>query len=134
MPIAHKIARERNLLHKSILLMSSRGLRSPSASMIKQKNDQENEIQFPFSSNQSKTYAKTLEKAIFDKWSQKFVQAMPLPLRGEKVLDVACGTGATARVIASILGSDDSFSEVSFRFLRRVIVMRAMGEFYGLER
>ena len=35
-----------------------------------------------------------------------------MPLSGEKVLDVASGTGATSREIARILGNEDRFSHV----------------------
>jgi len=53
-----------------------------------------------------------LERAIFTKWSKKFLDAMPMPLGGEKVLDAACGTGATSREIAMRLGDEDRFSKV----------------------
>ena len=69
-------------------------------------------IKFPFSPTQAHAYASVLERAIFTKWSKKFLDAMPMPLGGEKVLDAACGTGATSREIAMRLGDQDRFSKV----------------------
>ena len=69
-------------------------------------------IKFPFSPTQAHAYASVLERAIFTKWSKKFLDAMPMPLGGEKVLDAACGTGATSREIAMRLGDEDRFSKV----------------------
>jgi ubiquinone/menaquinone biosynthesis C-methylase UbiE len=69
-------------------------------------------VQFPFSPIQSKNYAEVLEKAIFAHWSKKFIESVPMPLGGEKVLDVACGTGATSREIARALSDEDRFSKV----------------------
>jgi ubiquinone/menaquinone biosynthesis C-methylase UbiE len=69
-------------------------------------------VQFPFSPIQSKNYAEVLEKAIFAHWSKKFIESVPMPLSGEKVLDVACGTGATSREIARALSDEDRFSKV----------------------
>ena len=48
-------------------------------------------VKFPFSPTQAHAYASVLERAIFTKWSKKFLDAMPMPLGGEKVLDAACG-------------------------------------------
>ncbi|CAL6331188.1 unnamed protein product [Bathycoccus prasinos] len=67
---------------------------------------------FPFSPVQSKHYASVLERTIFQPWSRKFIDSVPMPLSGEKVLDVASGTGATSREIAAILGNEDRFSRV----------------------
>jgi len=67
---------------------------------------------FPFSPVQSKHYANVLERTIFQPWSKKFIDSVPMPLSGEKVLDVASGTGATSREIAEILGNEDRFSQV----------------------
>ena len=67
---------------------------------------------FPFSPVQSKHYASVLERTIFQPWSRKFIDSVPMPLSGEKVLDVASGTGATSREIARILGNEDRFSHV----------------------
>ncbi|CAL6324441.1 unnamed protein product [Bathycoccus prasinos] len=67
---------------------------------------------FPFSPVQSKHYASVLERTIFQPWSRKFIDAVPMPLSGEKVLDIASGTGATSREIAAILGNEDRFSRV----------------------
>ena len=69
-------------------------------------------VKFPFSPTQAHAYASVLERAIFTKWSKKFLDAMPMPLGGEKVLDAACGTGATSREIAMRLGDQDRFSKV----------------------
>ena len=69
-------------------------------------------VKFPFSPTQAHAYASVLERAIFTKWSKKFLDAMPMPLGGEKVLDAACGTGATSREIAMRLGDEDRFSKV----------------------
>ena len=69
-------------------------------------------IKFPFSPTQAHAYASVIERAIFTKWSKKFLDAMPMPLGGEKVLDAACGTGATSREIAMRLGDEDRFSKV----------------------
>jgi ubiquinone/menaquinone biosynthesis C-methylase UbiE len=69
-------------------------------------------IKFPFSPTQAHAYASVVERVIFTKWSKKFLDAVPMPLGGEKVLDAACGTGATSREIAMRLGDEDRFSKV----------------------
>ena len=77
------------------------------------KSSMSSTASFPFSSPvQSKHYASVLERTIFQPWSRKFIDSVPMPLSGEKVLDVASGTGATSREIAAILGNEDRFSQV----------------------
>ena len=99
------------------ILLGGSPLKSLSTTLTTQRKEEEDTtkgdvVKFPFSPTQAHAYASVLERAIFTKWSKKFLDAMPMPLGGEKVLDAACGTGATSREIAMRLGDEDRFSKV----------------------
>jgi len=59
----------------------------------------------PRSPSPAETYERYLGPAIADPWTRVLLEyAVPRP--GERVLDVACGTGSVARQIAPIVGVD----------------------------
>ena len=101
---------------RSLLLGSPKSFSTTLTTLTTRKEEEDKTkgdvIKFPFSPTQAHAYASVLERAIFTKWSKKFLDAMPMPLGGEKVLDAACGTGATSREIAMRLGDEDRFSKV----------------------
>jgi ubiquinone/menaquinone biosynthesis C-methylase UbiE len=56
-------------------------------------------------SNPAETYESYMVPALFAPWASRLIEsAKPKP--GERVLDVACGTGVVARRVASIVGSE----------------------------
>ncbi len=56
-------------------------------------------------SNPAETYESYMVPALFAPWASRLIErARPRP--GERVLDVACGTGVVARHVASIVGSE----------------------------
>ena len=52
-----------------------------------------------------KGYDEFLVPRLFNPWAEALVRAMA-PARGSRALDVACGPGTVARVLAKHLGSD----------------------------
>jgi ubiquinone/menaquinone biosynthesis C-methylase UbiE len=58
-------------------------------------------------SNPAETYESYMVPTLFAPWASYLVQAAK-PQPGERVLDVACGTGIVARQIASHIGSSGS--------------------------
>ncbi len=57
------------------------------------------------SRNPAQTYEDFFVPAIFSRWAPVLLEHAK-PVRGERVLDVACGTGAVARVVAPLLGEE----------------------------
>ncbi len=58
-------------------------------------------------SNPAEVYEQYFVPAMFTPWAQVLLERAA-PLRGERVLDLACGTGAVARLIAPMVGSSGS--------------------------
>lgn len=56
------------------------------------------------SRNPAETYEGYMVPVLFEPWAQRLVQVIDLQ-PGERVLDVACGTGIVARVAASHMGA-----------------------------
>lgn len=59
----------------------------------------------------AEAYEKLLAPALFAEWTQRLADAADIR-EGQRVLDVACGTGILARVMAERVGSDGSVSGV----------------------
>ena len=55
-------------------------------------------------SNPAETYESYMVPALFAPWSSRLIQAAK-PQSGERILDLACGTGIAARKMASQIGS-----------------------------
>jgi len=60
-------------------------------------------IQWQVAGNAAETYEEALVPAIFAPWAPLVVD-LAHPQEGERVLDVACGTGIVARTLASCVG------------------------------
>lgn len=59
----------------------------------------------------AEAYENLLAPALFAEWTHRLADAVDIQ-QGQHVLDVACGTGILARVIAKRIGSDGSVSGV----------------------
>ncbi|WP_152208179.1 methyltransferase domain-containing protein [Marinobacter changyiensis] len=59
----------------------------------------------------AETYEKLLAPALFSEWAHRLADAAEIR-QGQHILDVACGTGILARVIAERVGTDGSVSGV----------------------
>ncbi|MGH7233070.1 MAG: class I SAM-dependent methyltransferase [Nitrospiraceae bacterium] len=77
-------------------------------------------------SNPAETYESYMVPALFRPWASRLIEYAK-PQRGERVLDVACGTGIAARQIAPRVGSDGTV--VGLDLSRNMLaVARAMSE------
>ncbi|MEV6494772.1 methyltransferase domain-containing protein, partial [Actinoplanes sp. NPDC051633] len=64
-------------------------------------------MKYQLSADQADFYETTFVPALFGAWARRLVDTVR-PLRGQTVLDVACGTGAVARVAADVVGPSGS--------------------------
>lgn len=62
------------------------------------------EDQWQLSGSPGEIYERYMVPAIFARWAEELV-ALAAPQPGERVLDVACGTGVVTRLVAGRLGS-----------------------------
>lgn len=62
---------------------------------------------FQVSAEQAEVYESTFVPALFAEWAPRLVDAVGVK-RGQRVLDVACGTGVVARTVADRLGGSGS--------------------------
>jgi ubiquinone/menaquinone biosynthesis C-methylase UbiE len=81
-------------------------------------------------SNPAETYENYMVPTLFAPWASRLVQtANPQP--GERILDVACGTGVVARQVASYIGSTGKVIGLDIN-PNMLVVARAMAERQGL--
>jgi ubiquinone/menaquinone biosynthesis C-methylase UbiE len=77
-------------------------------------------------SNPAESYENYMVPALFAPWASRLVQsAHPQP--GERVLDLACGTGIVARLVASLLGENGPVTGFDLN-LQMLTVARAAAE------
>jgi len=81
-------------------------------------------------SNPAETYESYMVPALFAPWASRLVQSAN-PQLGERVLDVACGTGVVARHIAPLVGSNGRVSGLDLN-PNMLAVARATAERDGL--
>jgi SAM-dependent methyltransferase len=82
-------------------------------------------------SNPAETYERDMVPALFGPWASVLIRAAR-PQRGERILDLACGTGIVARRVAAQLGADTRISGLDLNPLM-LNVARACAEREGAE-
>ena len=67
------------------------------------------------SENAGKIYEEFYLPALFDEWSPRVVEAAQL-VNGQRVIDVACGTGALTLVVSDQIGPEGSVVGVDVNY------------------
>jgi ubiquinone/menaquinone biosynthesis C-methylase UbiE len=82
-------------------------------------------------SNPAETYENYMVPTLFAPWASRLIQAAN-PQLGERVLDLACGTGIVARKVAARIGSNGSIVGIDLN-PNMLTVARAVAQREGLD-